>query len=181
MSPISTSTLLWLLPIAFMLHDFEELIFFEPWLRSNAPAIKSKLGNRLPSFLMNQIESMLSKTSAEFALPVCLIFLLTTVSSFLAAKYDCYGFFLLASTTFFLHGFMHLGQALVLRRYVPAVVTSVLIVLPYGVILFPRLISTGIVTWSGLLLYALAGGIVLVPFILGIHWLSARILKRKTR
>jgi hypothetical protein len=180
MSPVTTTTLVWLFPIVFMFHDFEELILFEPWLKRNAPEIRSRLSGRLPAFITKQIDAVLVKTTAEFALPVYLIFLLTAVSSFLAVEYHYYGLFLLASTVFCLHGLMHLGQALLLRRYIPAVVTSALIILPYGAVLFPRLLSAGIVTWPELLLYALAGGVALIPFILGMHWLGSRIAKRKS-
>ncbi len=36
-------TLIWLFPIAFMFHDFEEIILGEPWLRKNAGEIKHRV------------------------------------------------------------------------------------------------------------------------------------------
>jgi len=29
------NTIIWLLPIVFMIHDFEEIIFFKPWIIKN--------------------------------------------------------------------------------------------------------------------------------------------------
>ena len=70
--PLSTPTLLWLFPIAFMLHDFEELIGFEPWLKRHGSEIRSRLEGRLPVFVIKQIDTILGKTTAEFAVPVLL-------------------------------------------------------------------------------------------------------------
>jgi hypothetical protein len=178
---MSIPTLLWLFPIAFMLHDFEEVIFFEPWLKHNAPDIKAKLEGRLPAFAAKRIDVMLTKTTSEFALSVCLIFILVSLSSFIAVEFHRYGFFLAASTAFFLHTFMHIGQAVALRRYVPALATSLLIVLPYGGLLFPRLLAEGIVTLPGLLVYGLVGIFAIVPIIFVMHWLGENISRRGDR
>lgn len=172
---MSISTLIWLFPVAFMLHDFEEVILFEPWLKVHAPEIKSRLQGRLPAFMTKQIDVILAKTTPEFALPVCLIFLLTAVSSFVAVEYGRYGFFLAASAAYFLHGFMHIGQAVALRRYVPSLLTSIVVVIPYGCVLYARLLGAGIVTWPGLLLYGLLGLVAIVPLILLMHRLGDRL------
>ncbi len=166
---IDTHTLIWLFPIAFMFHDFEEIILFEPWLKKNADDIKDHIKNRVPAFMTKQIGSVMNKSTTEFALPICLIFGITFVSTFLAVQYGAYGFFLLASGSFFLHGFMHIGQAVVLRRFVPSVISSALIVIPYGLVLYGRLIKEGIVNMSGLLIYFLIAMALTVPFMLAMH------------
>lgn len=67
---------------------------------------------------------------------------------------------------------MHLGRTVLLRRYVPAVLTSALIVIPYGVALDLRLIQAGPVDLPGLLIYALLAVILTIPFILVMHWVG---------
>ena len=161
--------LIWLFPTAFILHDFEELIFFEPWLKKNASMIMERISGRVPVFLEKQIHAITQKTTTQFALPICLIFLLTWISSLLAAEYGKYSFFLAASGLFFLHGFMHIGQAIFLRRYVPALITSVLIVIPYGSILFWRLLTERIIEPSNLLPLFAISIVIVVPFILFMH------------
>lgn len=178
---MSIPTLLWLFPIAFMLHDFEEVILFEPWLKRNAADIKAKLEGRLPAFASKRVESMMTKTTSEFALSVCLIFVLVSLSAFIAVEFQSYVFFLAASTAFFLHGFLHIGQVIVMRRYIPALATSLLIVLPYGVLLFPRLLAEGIVTLPELLLYGLVGVVAIVPIIFVMHWVGENISRRGDR
>lgn len=178
---LNTHTLIWLFPFAFMFHDFEEIILFEPWLRKNAGTLKSRIQNRVPAFVIQQIETILAKSTAEFAFPVTLIFGLTGIASFLAVEYASYDFLLLASGAFFLHGFMHLGQAIVLRRYVPAIISSALIVIPYGFVLFARLIEEKIVDMPGLLVYFLIALALTIPFILVMHLVGDSLYKTTVR
>ncbi len=166
---IDMHTLIWLFPIAFMFHDFEEIILGGPWLRKYAGEIEARIKNRVPVFLAEQIGAVLDKSATELAFPVGLIFSLTFISSFVAVVYEQYGFFLLASGSFFLHGFMHLGQAIALRKYIPAVISSGLIVIPYGLALYWRLIKDGIVDLPGLLTYYLLAVVLTIPFILVMH------------
>jgi hypothetical protein len=167
--PFNTLTLIWLFPLAFSLHDLEELLFFEPWLIKNAGLIMERVRGRLPAFLERQLETVLHKSTAQFAIPIGLNCILACLSSFLAVQFGKYVLFLMASSLFFVHGFMHIGQAILLRKYIPALVTSILIVLPYGIILFPNLLASRITTLSGLLVYCAIGIIIAVPFILLIH------------
>lgn len=178
---IDTNTLIWLFPIAFMLHDFEEIILGEPWLRRNAGEIKNRIKNRVPAFVAKQIEAVLDKSATELAFPISLIFGLTFISSYLAVEHGENGFFLLASGAFFLHGFMHLGQAIALRRYVPAVISSVLIVIPYGLVLYGRLIEDGMVATSGLLIHFLIAAALTIPFILVMHKVGDYLYKKMVR
>src|SRR5512133_747620 len=101
---INTHTLIWLFPIAFMFHDFEEILFWELWLSKNSAEVR----NRVPAFLTKQVDAIVGKSTAQFAFPVLLIFSLTVLASFLAVEYKSYSFFLMASGAFFLHGFMHI-------------------------------------------------------------------------
>jgi hypothetical protein len=160
-----------------MFHDFEEILFWELWLKKNGEEIKS----RMPAFLAKRAGSILEKTTAQFSFPVLLIFSLTVLASFLAVEYESYSFFLMASAAFFLHAFMHIGQAIILQRYVPAVATSTLIIIPYGLILYGRLIAEGIVNIPGLLVYSLLGVILLIPLILIMHKAGEYLYKKMVR
>ncbi len=175
--PIDTRTLIWLFPIAFMFHDFEEIIFWELWPKKHGAEVK----RRVPAFLAGQVSAIVEKSTAEASFSIFWIFSLTVPSSFLATQYENYGFFLLASGAFFLHGFMHVGQAVVLRKYVPAVITSVLIVIPYGLILYGRLIQEGVVGIPGLFIYFLFGAALTIPLILVMHKAGDYLYKRAVK
>ncbi len=174
---IDTRTLIWLFPIAFMFHDFEEIIFWELWLKKHGDEVKS----RVPRILVNQVSTVIGKSTAEAAFSIFLIFILTVLASFPAAEYGDYGFFLLASGAFFLHGFMHIGQAIALRKYVPAVITSVLIVIPYGLVLYGRLFEEEIVSIPGLLIYFLFAVVLIIPLILIMHKMGAYLYRQAVR
>jgi hypothetical protein len=174
---MDTHTLIWLFPVAFMFHDFEEIIFWEVWLQKHGDEVK----HRVPAFLAKPVSTIVEKSTAQTALSVCLIFSLTVLASFLAAEYGKYGFFLLTVGGFFLHGFMHLGQAIILRKYVPALITSALIVIPYGLILYGRLIKEGIVAMPGLLAYFLFAVILILPLILIMHRLGDTLYKQAVK
>jgi hypothetical protein len=148
-----------------MFHDFEEIIFWERWMHNNGDEIT----RRVPTVLAKPVDAFVRKSTAQISLVVCLIFSLTVLSAFLATVHGTYGLFLLTSGMFFAHGFGHLGQSIVLRRYVPGVITSVVLVLPYGLMLYGRLLGEGIIDLSGLSIYVLLGAVLMVPFILGMH------------
>ena len=116
------------LPLVFMLHDFEELIGAEPWLRANRAALLQ----RFPRFAPPLLAHMQRMAGAPFTCGVCLLFVLLTLLSFYAAlSGDCrlwYG--VLAAFT--AHLFVHLLQWALWRRYIPCILTS-LPALPYGI------------------------------------------------
>lgn len=178
---IDIRTLIWLFPIMFMFHDFEEIIFGEPWLRKNADEIMGRIGNRVPAFVAKQIQAVFKKSAYELAFPISLIFALTFISSYLAVEYQSYSFFIMASGVFFLHGFMHIGQAILLRRYVPAVISSVLFVIPYGAVLFWRLLVSGLVNWSLLAIFFIFAIVLTIPFILLMHIVGDALYKTANR
>jgi len=170
--------LIWLFPIAFILHDFEELMLFEPWLKKNSAGIMSRVKYKIPAFLEKQLQVITGKSTAQFATPIFLIFALTSFSSLLAAEFGSYPLLLFASSLFFLHGFVHIGQAIFLRKYVPALITSVLVAIPYGIILFWNLFKAGRIDIFTLSMYFLAAIVLAVPFIMGMHILGEWIYKK---
>jgi hypothetical protein len=178
---IDPTFLIWSFPIFFMLHDFEELVFGEAWLKRNAGMLLARLAGKIPTAFETQIGRVLQKTTPELALPICLIFCLTGLASFFAVEIHSYPFFLLAASTFFLHGFMHIGQALLLRKYVPAVISSVCVVVPYGFLLFRALLQAGLITWTVLLVYFALAIALTIPFILVMHKVGEAVYKLALR
>lgn len=161
---LDISTLIWLFPVSFMFHDFEEIVLWEPWMKRNGEDLR----RRVPKAFANGLMSIAGKSAAELSVAVCLIFAVTA-SAALLASYGQYQLFLLTSGMYFVHGFGHLAQVGVLRRYVPGALTSALIVIPYGLVLYRRLIAGGIVDLPTILLYWLAGAVLMIPFILTMH------------
>ena len=174
----TTLTLIWLFPLAFLLHDLEELLLFESWSKKNAGLIMERVRPRVPAFLEKQLGTVLNKSTRQFAIPIALIFILTCVSSFLAVQFGQYAFFLMAASLFFMHAFMHIGQAILMRKYIPALITSLVVVLPYGIILFWNLLASHITSLSVLLIDCVVAIIIAVPFILILHFIGETLDKK---
>ena len=115
-----------LLPAVFMLHDFEEIIMFEPWLKKNREEIR----RRFPSLdkILSRNHDRLS--TPAFAVAVLHEFLIIAVITYLSLYFDSYTWWFGAFAAFSLHLFVHIGQWIIFRKYVPVIVTSIL-ALPY--------------------------------------------------
>lgn len=176
MEPISyILTLIWLFPILFIVHDFEEIILVEKWLYRN----KAKLYKLLPQKIADRIVKQFSMTTAQFAMSVLVIFLFVSVSTFLASQYildgalgDIY-FFTVIQLIFFLHAFTHIGQTILLRSITPGAITSVIIIIPYCLFLFPAMFEYGYITWQTIWI-SLPFILLFFPVVLLAHWVGKK-------
>jgi len=168
---ISLTSLIWLFLAAFMLHDFEEIIRIEPWFRKHADDVIK----RIPSPLHKPFTALSQVTSSRFAVAVCLEFLLLIPVTYLAAERGVYLPFVGVNVVLFLHVFMHLGQALYVRKWVPGVATAVLITLPYSVYLFHRMLDANLIDGMDLVRGA-PFGLLLVPVVLAGHKLGKMLI-----
>lgn len=123
-------TLILLLPIVFMIHEFEEMILFPYWIPKHTDEFKrryprwySKLKLE-QKFILFQTPAFILAVFEEFIL-ISAGTLLTVVTGNLIYWYFC----LLAFT---LHFAGHILLPIVLKKYVPALITT-LICLPYCV------------------------------------------------
>lgn len=129
---------LWLFPIIFIFHDMEEIVGFGLWLRKN----KDFLGEKYPAF----IKPYKDFSTEGFALAVfeelalCILFsALAYFTDWAMIRYIWLGGFIGCA----LHFVIHIGQAVVLRQYIPAVITSVMC-LPVSIyIIYKCLLTVG--------------------------------------
>jgi hypothetical protein len=59
---LDVQTLIWLFPIMFILHDFEEIIMVEKWIKKNSDVICEKL----PRKIANRVIKQFSMSTAQF-------------------------------------------------------------------------------------------------------------------
>jgi hypothetical protein len=119
---MKVETLLWLLPVVFMIHDFEEIIMISSWMEKNRAVILArfpKLGKRLLSQFGNL-------SGPGFSVAVFEEFLLISLLTFLAVENSWYNLWTGLMLVFLLHLLVHAAQFLVFRKYIPAVFTSLL-------------------------------------------------------
>ena len=118
--PVKIETLMWLLPIVFMFHDFEEIIMFKPWISANGAALEKRFPRWAPRVL-----AVHNKISASaFALVVAEQFVILSTLTLLAVELELYPFWTGMMLGFFIHLLIHIGQFIVYRRYVPVILTS---------------------------------------------------------
>ena len=119
-----TLILIYLLPILFMLHEFEELVMLPAWIEKNEkelsrrfPALRSKL-----SFLQ----------SPAFGIAVCEEFVIVSACTMATIITGNMLFWYICLLAFSLHFVAHIIQFFIIRKYIPAIVSTVLF-LPYCV------------------------------------------------
>lgn len=172
---LDVQTLIWLFPIVFILHDFEEIIMAEKWLQRNAIIINEKLPPKLAERVLKQF----SMSTAQFAVAVLVIFLFVSSSTFMASQYMNHGvfanihYFTVLMMIFFIHVFTHIGQSIWTRSITPGVITSVMIVLPYSTVMIYSLLKNEIITWHTMMT-GLPYVFLAIPIVLIAHWIGKK-------
>ncbi len=123
---------IWLFPVIFIFHDMEEVIGIENWLHENYSTIVRRFppADRI-------LKAYSGVTTAGFALAVYEELLVLIGVSLLADLTECrfiLGLWFGGLIGFTFHLVIHLAQAVYIRRYIPALITSI-IALPPGILL----------------------------------------------
>ena len=114
--------LVWLFPILFTFHDFEEIIFMQLWISKN----RSYLYERFPGLSRRLLPHFDSISTSSFALGVWEEFILVSIVTVISYITDSYNMWIGLFISFTLHLIVHCLQALIIRKYVPAVATSII-------------------------------------------------------
>ncbi|MDV7757544.1 HXXEE domain-containing protein [Liquorilactobacillus mali] len=152
----------WLLPLLFMFHDFEELVFVPHWLQKNNPNIygRTLFGG------VDRSDILSAGIWEEF----CIYIALSAI-----AYWINYPLLIVAATIpYFLHLIMHIVFSLIKRTYVPGVVTAI-VEIPVTIAYLLNLIK---LTYSPLWQWIVVIFIMFVFFIGNlklIHWLMAKV------
>lgn len=118
--------------IIFMLHNLEEIITVEKWLKHTYPIKKEQI----PLFFQKEIENKKDMTAAQFAFTVFIVSVGAAIVVIASVMTENYLLFIGLNTVFALNIFTHPIQSLLLRCYTPGVWTSVLLIIPYNVIFY---------------------------------------------
>lgn len=113
--------IIWLFPALFLIHDLEEIVGLKSWIERNGEAVGGRFPRFAPMFRGYTTERMVKAVVEEYVL--CLLLTALASTGKLPLLLLWYGAF--AAYTF--HLVVHVAQSLVLRMYVPAVATSVLL------------------------------------------------------
>lgn len=168
----------WLFPVLFIFHDFEEIIGFGAWSRRNM----SRMENRMPKIAAAYKKMFALYSTEGMALAVFEELLLCILACILAVTLQFYQLWIGMFVAFVLHLIMHMIQALGWRGYIPAVVTSI-IALPISAFVIWESIKilnfrTGeIVLWSLIGIIAIAINLKFAHFLM--HWFTQKLNLQK--
>ena len=155
-----------LFPIIFMLHEFEEIIGFKPWVTKDGLWIAIKYPKAAKQITLYERMSV-----PAFALAVLEEFVLFSIATVLALTLQWYSVWIAVFAGFSIHILIHIGQWIVVRKYIPVVITS-LLSLPYMAWEVYKIISEFSV--SMIVLSSVIGTIVLVANLCFVHKLALR-------
>ncbi len=174
---LDIQTLIWLFPIVFVFHDFEEIIMLERWMEKYGVNIAKVL----PARLANKVLKQFSMTTAQMSVAVLIVFLFVSSSAFMASQYVKEGpfasihYFTVVVLVFLIHVFTHIGQSILFKSITPGVITSIFLVLPYCVAMLDSLLAHRIIDWD-LILICLPYVLLSLPIVLAAHFIGKRVI-----
>lgn len=136
---------MWLGPVAFVVHDSEEALAFEPWLRQHLA--------ELPAIMRPLLGGM---TTRQFAAAVAVLAIGYVVASALGvsqlrSRRPPWPY-LIVTGAFVGNAITHVLQSVLFGGYTPGVATAVLVSLPYGwlagrALLVEQVVSRRMLAW----------------------------------
>lgn len=158
------SFIIWTFPILFIIHDFEEIIFIKPWITKNSLYFQTnypKLANKLlPHFKNLSTESFALGVAEEF-----IIIVFVTLYAYFTSEYKVWlGLFI----AFSFHLIIHLIQSITIKRYIPAVLTSILC-LPCCIYIIILMVLTLKISYISIIAYSLISIAIMIINLIAIH------------
>lgn len=116
---------IWLFPLLFIFHDMEEIIGFGIWLKKNKSMLDKKYPFISKVYENYSTEGMAFAVFEEFIL--CIIFCILTV---ITENQYVYLLWLGSFIAYTLHLVIHIGQSIIIRKYIPSLITSIICLQP---------------------------------------------------
>lgn len=161
------STIVWLFPLIFMLHEFEEIIFFKPWVRENSDYLQK----RVPKPARRLLSHLENLSVPAFTVAVAEEFILLSVITIVSIMFDSYLLWLGVFMGFFIHLLIHFVQWIILRRYIPVIVTTFISLIYCGFSLI-YILEKGIFQITEVILWTVIGFIIIAINLLFAHKLA---------
>ena len=153
--------IVWLLPLIYMLHDFEEIFMVDVWAKRYKSEIDAAWPKKQP-FGLNYINHCQTPT---FAFAVYILLLISTAVSLLSVIFQSYVIWYGVFSGIALHFVLtHVPLCIKMRHYVPGIYSSIILIAPSVWCLYKAavLLHYGALT----ILLAMLAGIALSIFIM---------------
>ena len=146
---MTSEVLIWLFPIIFMIHEFEEIILMRWWLGKNREPLLRKYPN-LGKHVLGKSESF---STEAFSFIVAEEFLIVSIVVLFSVFTNNFNLYLGLVVAYFIHLLTHLIQSIMIKKYTPGIVTTFLTGV-FCVFVFFRLIDSGLLSINRTILYS---------------------------
>ncbi|MGP2569910.1 HXXEE domain-containing protein [Ornithobacterium rhinotracheale] len=167
---MKVETLVILFLVIFILHEFEEIIFFKSWLNKNMEEITE----RFPQFARKVLPHWQSLSTSSFTLAVAEEFLILSVVSIYAVIFQEYQLWLALFVGFSVHLIFHIIQWILYKKYIPCI-ASTLLVFPICIYIFVRFNQMEIMDLKEQCLWGIFGVIFSIANLVAVHLLLNKI------
>jgi hypothetical protein len=158
--------LIWLLPLAFVIHDAEEFATRKVWLAEHGPGLHLWLQRMIGSDPLAPLQAMSDGAVLRAMGAIALLLVAATAAFHAVPNRVTRALYLVVLGGFFIHGFAHLAQAAALGGYTPGVATAALVVIPASVLIHRAMSRSEPISGRTWLATAGIGAILIVPAIL---------------
>ena len=161
----------WVLPLAFVIHDGEEILTIPGWIARHRSLLDriADTGTLARRVVENLASSRSAVTGAVLA-ELAVILLVTFVAQQWPRNRPTMYAYAAILGGFFLHSLTHVGSAIILRSYTPGVISAILVIPPASIYVYRRLFSAGLLTWRSAALSAAVGVALVVPAVVAAHY-----------
>lgn len=166
-----TNVLYILFILAFIVHDGEELAVQHKWVTAHGETLSAKIPKL--RHLFNYIRKLNTKAFATAVFEELVLLIAITVCALNGWPYSV-ELWSAVFMAFSIHLIVHVIQAIVVRGYVPGLVSSILL-LPFSYLGMQSICDTFNV--SQLLLYGMVGVVLMAANLVFAHWLGMKIAK----
>ena len=165
-----------LLPVIFMFHEFEEIIFLKIWLHKD----KEYLLNKFPKIGSKIYSQYINFTTSGFVFAIAEEFMLISILTYVAIIIQNYYLWFTVFMGFSIHIVIHIFQWILYKKYVPIIITSFL-VLPYSVYGFIEFMNYDNIKIHWIILSSIIGILAVLLNLKFIHYIGHKFSKYENK
>lgn len=167
------NAIVWILPIIFMLHDFEEIIMVGSWKMRHEKLLERLVKEKGKDIMSTKAPYKDFRSTASFSVAVLIIFFCFSFISLLSCFFNSYFVWYGVCFAFVIHCVLHFKMCLQLKYYVPGVATAA-VFLPVGIYLLWYTAATLGYTLLAIVFSILIGSFAVIVTFIVLHGCIAR-------
>ena len=141
-----------LLPVIFMFHEFEEILFLKMWLHKD----EEYLYNKFPKAGSKIYSQYSGFTTSGFAFAIAEEFLLINILTYAAIIFQKEYMWFAVLMGFSIYLVIHIFQWVIHKKYLPVIIT-VILVLPYCIFGFIYFINNNVINTFWIIISSIIG------------------------